>query len=78
MDVSNVIRQGPILQEEKDRRNSLGLCRYCGKPENIAIDHRNPTLLATKRQAVGAFTGKSMALIPYKPLLAEEKETSLG
>ena len=29
MDVSNVIRQEPILQEEKDRRNNLGLCRYC-------------------------------------------------
>ena len=26
MDMSNVIRQGPISQEEKDRCNSLGLC----------------------------------------------------
>ena len=78
MDVSNVIRRGPISQEEKDRRNSLGLCRYCGEPGHIAIDHRNPALLATKRQAAGAFIGNSMALVPYKPLPVEEKETSLG
>ena len=49
MDVSNVIRQGLILQEEKDRRNNLGLCRYCGEPGDIVIDHRNPALLATKK-----------------------------
>ena len=49
MDVSNVIRRGPIAQEQKDRHNNLGLCHYCGKPGYIAIDHRNPALLATKR-----------------------------
>ena len=49
IDISNVIKQGPISQEEKDRRNSLGLCCYCGKPGYIAINHRNPVLLATKR-----------------------------
>ena len=78
MDVSNVIRRGPISQEEKDRRNSLGLCHYCGEPGHIAIDHRNLALLATKRQAAGAFIGNSMALVIYKPLSVEEKETSLG
>ena len=78
MDMSNVIKQGPILQEEKDRRNSLSLCHYCGKPGHIAIDHKNPALLANKRQAAGAFTSNSMALVPYKPLSVEEKETSLG
>ena len=78
MDMSNMIRQGPILQEEKDRRNNLGLFRYCGKLRHIAIDHRNPALLATKRQATDAFTGNSIALVPYKPLPVEEKETSLG
>ena len=78
IDVSNVIRQELILQEEKDRRNNLGLCHYCGEPGYIAIDHRNAALLATKRQAAGAFMGKSMALVPYKPLPMEEKETSLG
>ena len=77
IDVSIVIRRGPILQEEKDRHNSLGLCRYCGEPGHIAIDHRNPTLLDTKKQATGTFTSNSMALIPYKPLHMEEKETSL-
>ena len=78
MDMSNVIRQRPISQEEKDRCNNLGLCRYCDEPGHIAIDHRNPALLATKRQAAGAFTGNSMALVPYKPLPVEEKKMSLG
>ena len=78
MDVSNVIKQGSILQEEKDRRNNLGLCRYCGEPGHIAIDHRNSALLANKKQAAGVFTDNSMALVPYKPLSVEEKETSLG
>ena len=78
MDLSNVIKRGPISQEEKDRYNSLGLCRYFGEPGHIAIDHINPTLLATKRQVAGAFTSNSMALISYKPLSVEEKKTSLG
>ena len=78
MDVSNVIRRGLISQEEKDRRNNLGLCRYCSEPGYIAIDHRNLALLVTKRQAANAFTGNSMALIPYKPLPVEEKDTSLS
>ena len=78
MDMSNVIRQGPISQEEKDRYNNLGLCHYYGKPGHIAIDHRKPALLATKKQTAGAFTGNSIVLVPYKPLLVEEKETSLG
>ena len=73
-----MIKRGPISQEEKDRRNNLGMCRYCGKPGYIAIDHKNPALLATKRQAAGAFTGNSMALVPYKTLPVEEQETSLG
>ena len=78
MNVSNVIRQGSILKEEKNRYNSLGLCRYCGKPAHIAIDHKNPTLLTTKKQAAGVFMSNSMALVPYKSLSVEEKETSLG
>ena len=78
MNISNVIKQGLILQKEKDRYNNLDLCHYCGKPGHIAIDHRNPALLATKRKAAGAFTGNSMALVPYKPLSIEDKETSLG
>ena len=76
--MSNRIRQGLISQEEKDRRNNLGFCRYCDKPGYIAIDHKNPALLATNRQAAGAFTDNLMALIPYKPLPVEEKETFLG
>ncbi len=78
IDVSNVIKRRPISQEEKDRRNSLGLCRYCDKSRHIAIYYRNPALLATKRQAASFVTGNSMALVPYKSLPVEEKETSLG
>ena len=78
INMSNVIRQGPILQDKKDGCNSLGLCRYCGKPGHIAIDHRNPTLLATKKQAAGNPMGNLIALDLYKPLFMEEKETSLG
>ena len=78
MDVSNVIRWGPISQEEKDRRNSLGLCHYYGEPRYIVIDHRNPALLVTKRQVAVALTDNLMALVPYKPLPVEEKETTLG
>ena len=44
-----VIRQEPILQKEKDRRNSLALCRYCSESRHIAIDYRNPALGLTKR-----------------------------
>lgn len=34
MDLS--VLRGPLTQEEKDRRNQEGLCRYCGKPGDIA------------------------------------------
>ena len=78
MDMSNIIRRGPISQKKKDRRNSLGLYHYCGGPGHITIDHRNPALLATKRQVAGVFMGNSMALVPYKPFPVKEKETSLG
>ena len=75
MDVSTAVRKGPISQEEKDRRNRLGLCRYCGEPGHIAIDHKDPTLLASKRQAAG-ITNNSMALVPYTPPPATERESS--
>ena len=77
IDVSTAGRRGPISQEEKDRRNRLGLCRYCGEAGHIAIDHKNPELLASKRQAAGT-TNHSMALVPYTPPPAEEKESSLS
>ena len=64
MDMSNIIRRRLILQKEKDRRNSLGLCHYFGKSRHIALDYKNPALLATKKQAAGAFTGNLMALVP--------------
>ena len=56
----------------------MGLCRYFGEPGHIAIDHKNSALLATKRQAAGAFTGNSMALVPDKPLPVEEKRDVPG
>ena len=78
MNVSNMIRQGLISQEEKDRCNSLGLCRYYGKSGYLTINHRNPILLAIKKQAAGALMGNLMALVPYKPLPVEEKKTFMG
>ena len=77
IDMSNVIRREPILQEEKDRCNNLGLCRYYDKLGYIAIDYKNLVFLATKRQVAGAFIDNFMALVPYKPLFVEEKERSL-
>ena len=50
MDVSSV-RQGLLTTEEKERRNKLGLCRYCGQPGHIAMDHKNPSTLQAKRRA---------------------------
>ena len=52
MDVSSV-RQSPLTAEEKERRNKLGLCRYCGQPGHIAMDHKDPSTLQTKRRAAG-------------------------
>ena len=78
IDISNMIRQGPILQNKKDRCNSLGLCYYCDQSRHIVMDHKNRALLATKKQAKSALMGNSMALVLYKPLSMEEKEMSLG
>ena len=48
-----LVRQGPLSAEEKERRNKLGLCRYCGQPGHIAMDYRDAnTLLAKRRAAV--------------------------
>ena len=52
MDVSSV-RRGSLTAEEKERRNKLGLYRYCGQPGHIAIDHRDPNTLLAKRRAAG-------------------------
>lgn len=49
MDVSNIVKQGPISQVEKDRHNSLGLYYYYGKLEYIAINHKSFALLTTKK-----------------------------
>ena len=40
MDVSSV-RRGPLITKKKERRNKLGLCRYCGQPDHIARDHND-------------------------------------
>ena len=52
MDVSSV-RQGPLTPEEKERRNKLGLCWYCGQPGHIVMDHKDPNTLLAKRRAAG-------------------------
>lgn len=78
IDMSNMIKQRPLLQEEKDRYNSLSLCRYNCKLKYIAIDHKNSALLTTKKQAADTFTSNLMALIPYKPFFIKEKEIFLS
>ena len=52
MDVSSV-RRGLLTTEEKERRNKLGLCRYCGQPGHIATDHNDPNTLRAKCCAAG-------------------------
>ena len=39
--------------EEKEQRNKLGLCQYCGQPGHIAIDYKDPNTLLAKRRAAG-------------------------
>lgn len=78
IDVSNMIRREPILQEEKNRCNSLSLCCYYGEPGHIVINHQNHVLLATKRQVVSILMKNLIALVPYKSLPMEKKKTSLG
>lgn len=73
----NMIKQEPILQEKKDKYNSLGFYYYCNEPEHIVIDHRNCILLVTKKQVLGTFTGNLMALVSYKSPSVKEKEISL-
>lgn len=76
MDVSTAVRRRPISQDEKNHRNCLGLYRYYGKPGYIAIDHKNPATLSTKRQAAG-ITNHLIALVPYVPP-TEEKESFMN
>ena len=53
MDLSSGGRRGPLSEEEKERRNKLGLCRYCGQPGHIAKDHSDANTLLAKRCAAG-------------------------
>lgn len=76
MNLFNVMKQGPILHKEKDICNNRGLFRYCDELGYIVIDHRNPVWLAIKKQAPSVLTGNTIALVLYKSLCVEEKETS--
>lgn len=78
INISNVTKQGSILKKEKNRYNSLGFCYYCDKARHIAIDYKNSTLLAIKKQVIGIFTDNSMALVPYKSFSIKEKKMSLS
>ena len=66
MDVSSV-KRGPLTAEKKERRNKLGLCRYCGQPGHIAMDHRDLNTLLAKRRAAGIHE-MTMALSSNKTL----------
>lgn len=78
MTVSNMIKQRLILQEKKDRHNSPGLYCYYNELSHIAIDYRNLTVLAIKKQVLDAFTGNSIALVFYKLLFIKDKKTFLS
>ena len=53
MDVSGVGKRGPLSDEEKERRNKLGLCRYYGQPGHIARHHSDSAMLLAKCRAAG-------------------------
>ena len=53
MDVSFAGKQEPLTAEEKEQRNKLGLCRYCGQPGHIAKDHNDASTLHAKPCAAG-------------------------
>ena len=53
MDMSFAGKRRPLTAEEKERRNKLGLCRYCGQPGHIAKDHNDVNTLQAKRRAAG-------------------------
>ena len=68
MDVSSVGKRGPLSDEEKERRNKLGLCRYCGQPGHIARDHNDSVTLLAKCRAAGI---NEMTLTSSAPLPSE-------
>lgn len=72
IDVLTAIYKEPISQEEKKCHNRLGLCYYWSEPGHIAIYHKNPATLATKKQATG-ITNHLMALVLYVSLIEEKK-----
>lgn len=78
LDIFNMIKQGLILQKEKDRCNNLGLCHYFGKSGYIDIDYKIFILLIIKKKAASIFMGNFIALVFYKPLFIEEKKTFLS
>ena len=53
MDVSLASKRRPLSAEKKEQKNKLGLCRYCGQPSHIAMDHRDPNTLQAKHRAAG-------------------------
>lgn len=53
MDLSFAGRRGLLTPKEKDRRNRLNLCRYCGQAGHIAKDHHDSIVLQAKRRAAG-------------------------
>ena len=52
-DVSSAGKQGPLTTEKNEQKNKLDLCRYCGQPGHIAIDHKNSNTLLAKHCAAG-------------------------
>ncbi|MCJ1469482.1 hypothetical protein MMC07_008115 [Pseudocyphellaria aurata] len=76
MDVSLVNRRGLFSTEEKEQRNRLNQCRYCGQAGHIARDHGNPNVLQAKRRAAGIHKLSISSELPAS--LPSEKATSSG
>ena len=67
MDLSSV-KRGPLTAGEKERKNKLSLCRYCGQPDHIAEDYNDSNILLAKRRAAGAAGIHEMTMVLSKTL----------
>ena len=75
MDLSSAGRQGPLLEQEKKRRNKLGLCKYCGQAGHIARDHSDLTTLLAKHRAAGI---NELTIYSAPPTPASSSENALS
>lgn len=77
INTSNMIKKSLILQEKKDRCNSLGLYYYYWKLEYIVIDYKNPALIVTKKLTANVFINNLITLMFNKLFSIKEKKIFL-